>query len=144
MDGLLKVAVVSVFTFGATNALAVSDTFNATLEIKQAISMTKTSDLDFGLITSDQATDVVVAKSDSGAAAFTINGGTGAVVDVAISNTNLVNGANTIPAEFSFDSNLTLTGGTAELKIGGTAKTAGATLVAGTYSANVPVDVTYQ
>ncbi|WP_159737833.1 DUF4402 domain-containing protein [Vibrio atypicus] len=144
MDKILKVAALSIFTLSATNVLAASDTFNATLEVKQAISMSKTSNLDFGIITTDQATDVVIAQGDAGAAAFNITGGTGEVVTIAISNTTLVNGGNNVAAEFDFPSTLTLTGGTGELKVGGTARVASATLVAGTYSATVPVNVTYQ
>ncbi|WP_210443725.1 DUF4402 domain-containing protein, partial [Vibrio crassostreae] len=120
------------------------DTFDATLEVKQAITMTKTSDLDFGIITSDNTTDVVIAQGDAGAAAFTLSGESGDAVTVSISDTNLVNGANTIAAEFDFNSAITLTGGNANLNIGGTARTSSATLVAGTYTANVAVDVTYQ
>ncbi|WP_104026496.1 DUF4402 domain-containing protein [Vibrio jasicida] len=144
MNTFVKVTALSAITFSSMNAFAFSDTFDATLEVKQAITMTRTSNLDFGIITSDRTTDVVIAQGDAGAATFTIDGGAGEVVDVAISGTNLVNGANNVAATFDFSPALTLTGGTAELKIGGTAQVSTATLVAGTYSASVPVDVTYQ
>ena len=44
MKKLIQVAALSAFTFSATNALAVTDTFNATLKVKQAISLTKDKD----------------------------------------------------------------------------------------------------
>ncbi|CAH7433438.1 Flagellar hook-length control protein fliK [Vibrio chagasii] len=144
MNKVLKVVAVSALSISSANVFAVSDTFDATLEVKQAITMTKTSDLDFGIITSDNTTDVVVAQGDAGAAAFTLSGESGDTVTVSISDTNLVNGVNTIAAEFDFNNAITLTGGTADLNIGGTARTSSATLVAGTYTANVAVDVTYQ
>ena len=142
MNTFVKITALSALTLSSMNAFAVSDTFDATLEVKQAITMTRTSNLDFGIITSDRTTDVVIAQGDAGAATFTIDGGE--VVDVAVAGTNLVNGANNVAATFDFSPTLTLTGGTAELKIGGTAEVSTATLVAGTYSASVPVDVTYQ
>ncbi|UPR56433.1 DUF4402 domain-containing protein [Vibrio sp. ED004] len=144
MNKVFKVVAVSALSISSANVFAVSDTFDATLEVKQAITMTKTSDLDFGIITSDNTTDVVVAQGDAGAAAFTLSGESGDAVTVSISHTNLVNGANTIAAEFDFNSAITLTGGNANLNIGGTARTSSSTLVAGTYTANVAVDVTYQ
>ncbi len=48
--------------------------------------------------------------------AFTLSGESGDAVTVSISNTDLLNGANTIGAEFDFNSAITLTGGTADLK----------------------------
>ncbi|MEZ8840622.1 DUF4402 domain-containing protein [Vibrio splendidus] len=144
MNKVFKVVAVSALSISSANVFAVSDTFDATLEVKQAITMTKTSDLDFGIITSDNTTDVVIAQGDAGAAAFTLSGESGDAVTVSISDTNLVNGVNTIAAEFDFNNAITLTGGTAALNIGGTARTSSAKLVAGTYTANVAVDVTYQ
>ena len=144
MNKVFKVVAVSALSISSANVFAVSDTFDATLEVKQAITMTKTSDLDFGIITSDNTTDVVVAQGDAGAAAFTLTGESGDTVTVSISDTNLVNGVNTIAAEFDFNNAITLTGGTADLNIGGTARTSSASLVAGTYAAHVAVDVTYQ
>ncbi|WP_333918554.1 DUF4402 domain-containing protein [Vibrio crassostreae] len=144
MNKIFKVVAVSALSISSANVFAVSDTFDATLEVKQAITMTKTSDLDFGIITSDNTTDVVIAQGDAGAAAFTLSGESGDAVTVSISDTNLVNGVNTIAAEFDFNNAITLTGGSADLNIGGTARTSSATLVAGTYTANVSVDVTYQ
>ncbi|CDT89115.1 conserved hypothetical protein [Vibrio coralliirubri] len=144
MNKVFKVVAVSALSISSANVFAVSDTFDATLEVKQAITMTKTSDLDFGIITSDNTTDVVIAQGDAGAAAFTLSGESGDAVTVSISDTNLVNGVNTIAAEFDFNNAITLTGGTADLNIGGTARTSSAILVAGTYTANVAVDVTYQ
>jgi hypothetical protein len=88
MNTFVKVTALSAITFSSMNAFAVSDTFDATLEVKQAITMTRTSNLDFGIITSDRTTDVVIAQGDAGAATFTIDGGAGEVVDVAISGTN--------------------------------------------------------
>ncbi|MEZ9267966.1 hypothetical protein BCU63_32630, partial [Vibrio splendidus] len=133
MNKVFKVVAVSALSISSANVFAVSDTFDATLEVKQAITMTKTSDLDFGIITSDNTTDVVIAQGDAGAAAFTLSGESGDAVTVSISDTNLVNGVNTIAAEFDFNNAITLTGGTAALNIGGTARTSSATLVAGTY-----------
>ncbi|PTO95277.1 hypothetical protein CWO08_11200 [Vibrio sp. 10N.286.48.B8] len=144
MNKIFKVVAVSALSISSANVFAVSDTFDATLEVKQAITMTKTSDLDFGIITSDNTTDVVIAQGDAGAAAFTLSGESGDAVTVSISDTNLVNGVNTIAAEFDFNNAITLTGGSADLNIGGTARTSSATLVSGTYTANVAVDVTYQ
>lgn len=144
MNNVLKVLAVSALSLSSASTFAASQTFDATLEVKQAISMVKTSDLDFGIITTDNTTDIVIAQNDAGAAAFTVSGEAGDSVSVAIANTNLVNGANTIAAEFDFSNALTLTGGNADLKIGGTARTSSATLVAGTYTANVSVDITYQ
>ena len=144
MSKIVKVAALSLFAFSANNALAATDSFNATLEVKQAVTVTNSTDLDFGIITTDSGTDIVIAQADSGAATFAITGSTGSQVSVAISNTDLVNGANKIAAEFDFNPTLTLTAGTAELKVGGTARVASATLAPGTYSATVPVEVTYQ
>ncbi|MEZ9549584.1 MULTISPECIES: DUF4402 domain-containing protein, partial [Vibrio] len=122
MNKIFKVVAVSALSISSANVFAVSDTFDATLEVKQAITMTKTSDLDFGIITSDNTTDVVIAQGDAGAAAFALSGESGDAVTVSISDTNLVNGANTIAAEFDFNSAITLTGGNANLNIGGTAR----------------------
>ena len=54
MNKVFKVVAVSALSISSANVFAVSDTFDATLEVKQAITMTKTSDLDFGIITSDK------------------------------------------------------------------------------------------
>ena len=51
MNKVFKVVAVSALSISSANVFAVSDTFDATLEVKQAITMTKTSDLDFGIIT---------------------------------------------------------------------------------------------
>lgn len=144
MNKIVKVAALSLFTFTATNALAISDTFTASLEVKQALSISKVKDLDFGIVTSDHNADIVVAKNAAGAATFNINGADGDTVTIAISDTNLDNGGDLIATTFDFSPTLPLTGGSATLEIGGTARVAGQTLVAGTYTANVSVDVTYQ
>ena len=65
MNKVFKVVAVSALSISSASAFAVSDTFDATLEVKQAITMTKTSDLDFGIITSDNTTDVVIAQADA-------------------------------------------------------------------------------
>ena len=151
MKKLIQVAALSAFTFSATNALAVSDTFNATLVVKQAISLTKDKDLDFGEVLTTHNTDIVVAQADAGAAKFTINGENNAPVTVTINDTDLVHtdGTNKIAATFDFNASPTLSGtGAAELLIGGTAKVADAVtannFIAGTYQASVNVDVVYQ
>ncbi len=60
MNKSLRLLLVSALSISSANVFAVSDTFDATLEVKQAITMTKTSDLDFGIITSDNTTDIVI------------------------------------------------------------------------------------
>jgi hypothetical protein len=152
MKKLIQVAALSAFTFSATNALAVSDTFNATLTVKQAISLNKDKDLDFGDVLTTHTTDIVVAQSDAGAAKFTINGENNAPVTVTINDTDLVHTTDAgkkIAAEFDFNASPTLSGtGAADLLIGGTAKVADAvaasSFIAGTYQAAVNVDVVYQ
>ena len=154
MKKLIQVAALSAFTFSATDALAVTGTFDAKLVVKEAISLVKDKDLDFGEVTTSDTADITVEKGDSTAAQFTISGEKNTGVDVTINNAKMLNagdptkGINVVFTD-KFDKTPTLDNtGKYVLNVGGIAKIADASgtgdFVAGDYKAAVSVEVEYQ
>lgn len=155
MKKLIQVAALSAFTFSATNALAaVTESFDAKLLVRQAISLINERPLDFGVVTTSDTTDITVEKGAGNAAQFTITGEKNAVVDVTINDAKMLNAADPtkgINVVFTdkFDKAPTLdNGGKFVLNVGGIAKIADASVagdfVTGNYKAAVPVEVEYQ
>lgn len=147
MKTLKNIALVSLFA-AAPSVMAASGTFGSSISVLEPVSISKTSDLDFGTIYTDQTANITVAAADAGAAAFSITGESGKVVDVSVDATvAMTDGANTINVN-SIAPDVaapTLTGGNAVVKIGGVADIAGAgTLVAGSYTGVVNITVAYQ
>ncbi|MBD1555671.1 DUF4402 domain-containing protein [Vibrio sp. S9_S30] len=148
MRVIKKLALLSLAAI-APSAMAVTDTFNSSITVLEPLSISKTNDLDFGSIFTDQATNVTVTTADTGAAAFTITGQSGSTVDVTVDTTATMAdgsgnsiGVNSIAVD---NASPALTGGTATVKIGGVANIVGAgTLVAGNYSGTVNITVAYQ
>lgn len=132
----------------APAAMAASETFTSSIEVIAPVSITKTADLDFGTILADETANVTVAAADAGAAAFTITGNAGDTVTVTVDNTaTMTDGSNNIGviSIAPDDAAPVLTGGSATVKVGGVADIATAgTLVAGSYTGNVNIDVVYQ
>ncbi|BDU38263.1 conserved hypothetical protein [Vibrio nigripulchritudo MADA3029] len=148
MKSMKKLALISLAAV-APGVMAASDTFTSSIVVLEPVSISKTADLDFGSIFTDATTNVTVATTDAGAAAFTINGQTGSVVDVTVDATALMadGSGNDIAVNSIAVDNATptLTGGTATVKIGGVADIASeTTLVAGTYNGTVNITVAYQ
>ncbi|PKF78480.1 hypothetical protein CW749_15485 [Vibrio sp. vnigr-6D03] len=148
MKFIKKLALISLAAV-APSAMAVTDTFNSSINVLEPVSISKTNDLDFGSIFTDQATNVTVAAADAGAAAFTITGTSGSTVDVTVDTTATMGdgNGNSIAVNSIAPDNASpaLTGGTATVKIGGVADIVGAgTLVAGNYSGTVNITVVYQ
>ncbi|MDA0148232.1 DUF4402 domain-containing protein [Vibrio sp. LaRot3] len=147
MNKLVKAVVTSAIVLSSTQVFAATGTFDATLEVKQAITLNRVSGLDFGVITTSDNTDIVIAQGDAGAATFNVTGKAGDIVNVNVGDANsttIKNGANTIGLSLDAPTTLTLTGGNATLNIGGTAAIASASLVEGSYAQSIPVEVTYQ
>lgn len=153
----LSVATILFGIQGAANAATGSATASAT--ILSPISVTKTSDLDFGKIIAG-ASASTVALTGAGAftcgsgltcsgthtpAAFNVAGTAGEAVTVASDATvTLISGANSMSATLvPTASSLTLVGGTASFNVGGTLSVAG-NQAAGAYAGTFNVTVNYQ
>ena len=147
MKTLKNIALVSLIA-AAPSVMAASGTFGSSISVLAPVAISKTADLDFGTIYTDQTTNVTVATADAGAAAFNITGESGKTVDVSVdASVAMTDGANTINV-ISIAPDLaspTLTAGTTVVKIGGVADIASAgSLVAGSYSGSVNITVAYQ
>lgn len=123
----------------------------ATIEIIPPLSISQTSSLDFGTIFSDRTTDVIVATTDGGAAAFTVSGHDGLTVDVSTEATTTLthttDGTKTIPVVgINLNNASVVLNGATEVKAGGTADIDNATgaLTVGNYTGSFNVTVVYQ
>lgn len=143
MKAIITSAIATTLALSATNVVAATATFDASLVVQQAVSLVRDRHLDLGQITTDQTSDIVIGQGDAGAAQFTISGTDGASVGISVTNTTLTNNTSTIGINFDAPASLTLTGGAATLNIGATALVSAATLEDGTYSATTNVDVIY-
>ncbi|EGU37483.1 DUF4402 domain-containing protein [Vibrio scophthalmi] len=147
MKNLVKVVVASALALSAFQASALTEKLDITLNVKQPLTLVNTKALDFGTIFTSETADQAIQYTDPEAAAFDVTGEAGSIVDVAVNNGNTVeldNAGNKLVVTFNNPAALTLTGGNAVLNVGGTVGVAGKTLVAGAYTAQVDVAVTYQ
>jgi hypothetical protein len=144
-----------------TPAYAATGTGDATVQILQAITVTKASDLNFGkVVAASSASTVTVGENDArtcGAAltcygattagAFNVTGAAGETVTVAIDSPTISltdGGSNTIAATVSTTtSSLVLTGGNGNFKVAGLLNV-GANQAGGTYAGQYTVSVNYQ
>lgn len=145
MKNLVKVVAVSALALSTSQVMAATGTFNATIEVTQAIEFNAARALDFGSITTLDNTDITVAPAAG--ALLEVSGTPNATLTITPPvKFNLVHTNTTDIIEVGVTSVNTLTldsAGNADLEIGGTAKISTANLVAGTYSANVDIDVVY-
>lgn len=123
----------------------------ATIEIIPPLAIAQTSPLDFGTIFSDRTTDVVVATTDGGAAAFTITGHDGTTTDITTETTatltHTTDGTKTIPIiGINLNNASIVLNGATEVKAGGTADIDNAVgaLTVGNYTGSFNVTVVYQ
>ncbi|MBB3981709.1 hypothetical protein GGR44_001356 [Sphingobium fontiphilum] len=161
VKGLGLAGMVSAAGMITAPAHATSATGDATVKILQAITVAKSSDLNFGkVLASSTASTVAIAESGtrtcgSGlscygtttAGAFNVTGSTGETVSVAIDNPTITlsdGGANAMTVALNTStSSMTLAGGTGSFKIAGTLNV-GANQAAGTYAGQYSVSVNYQ
>ncbi len=145
----------------ASPAYATSANGDASVQILQAISVTKASDLNFGkVVAAATASTVAVGEDNSrncGAAltcygattagAFNVTGTAGQTVTVSIDSPSITlsdGGSNSLAATVSTTtSSLVLTGGTGNFKVAGLLNV-GANQAAGTYAGQYTVSVNYQ
>lgn len=153
MKNLVKVVAASALTLATSQAFAsTTANFDATLQVTQALTLTKNTNLDFGAITTADNTDIVVAQGATGvkqAANFTVKGETARQVTFNVPDTiDLVSdndATNKISVTLDPKPSVILdAGGDGTLSIGGTAKVSTATLLAGSYTANTIVSIVYQ
>ncbi|ANS87646.1 hypothetical protein VSVS12_03946 [Vibrio scophthalmi] len=147
MKNLVKVVVASALALSAFQASALTEKLDITLNVKQPLTLVNTKALEFGTIFTSETVDQVIQYTDPEAAAFDVTGETGSIVGVSVNNGNTVeldNAGNKLVVTFNNPAALTLAAGTTVLNVGGTVGVAGKTLVAGAYSAQVDVAVTYQ
>lgn len=146
-------------TAGAANAAPVTASATARATILQQITVTNTSDLDFGTVVSG-ASASTVAISTAGArtcgagltctgpttsANFDITGTANAVVTITGDNSvTLTSGSNSMTASLTRSAaTATLTGGTSSVQVGGTLNVA-ANQADGAYSGTFNITVDYQ
>lgn len=155
-------ALLTILVAGSEPAYAASATGGATVKILQAITVTKSSDLDFGKIVPSASASTVAIAEDStrtcgaglscygttAAGAFDITGSAGESVTVAIDNPNITlsdGGSNSMAVALNTTTTgLTLSGaGAGSFKVAGTLNV-GANQAAGVYSGQYSVSVSYQ
>ncbi|MGF1908414.1 hypothetical protein L4C38_03115 [Vibrio kasasachensis] len=151
MKNLVKVVAVSALALSTSQVMATAtDTFQATLEVKPALTIEKVlgKDLKFPAAYIGQTGTIEVPASHTDAAQFDITGPDTETVDVVINNSDPVilnNGGNTIPLALIAPSTHTFSGSSGQLLIGGTIDLTGITLVAGTYTTGaIDVAIKYQ
>tara|TARA_B110001454_G_scaffold138436_1_gene128640 strand:- start:3067 stop:3555 length:489 start_codon:yes stop_codon:yes gene_type:complete len=150
----------AVSLFGVQSAAhAATASASAAANILSPITVTKTSDLDFGKIVAGASASTVTLTSagaltcGSGltcsgthnAAAFNVAGSTGEIVTVASdASVTLISGANSMTASLAPSAaSLTLAGGAASFNVGGVLSV-GASQAAGAYTGTFNVTVNYQ
>ncbi|OLQ84303.1 hypothetical protein BIY21_05290 [Vibrio ponticus] len=148
MKNLVKVVAASAIALSTSNVIAsntASTTFNASIQVVQALEIAKTQDLTFPKVYSTQTGKVTVNAADATAAVFTVTGEENNIVDVEVANTNVTNGSDSYALSFLTDPTLTISGDT-ELRIGGEVDFLNnGPIPSGTYTANaINVKVTYQ
>lgn len=133
---------------------------DATVKILQAITVSKTADLNFGNVVPSAAAATVAVGEDgtrtcgtglscygtTTSGAFNVTGTAGETVSVGIDNATiqLSNGTQSMAVALSTStSSLTLAGGTGSFRVGGTLSV-GANQAAGTYTGQYNVSVNYQ
>ncbi|PQJ62293.1 DUF4402 domain-containing protein [Photobacterium angustum] len=144
---------VTFVTFASLPLLSHAEDQNiqATIEVIAPLTLVQTSALDFGTIFSDSTTNVVVATTDAGAAAFNITGHDGDSVNITHDNTATMTHSTTSDtiSVTGITTDLTtalLSTSPTEVKVGGTADIVNASspLVVGTYTGTFNVSVVYQ
>ena len=152
MRKLLPATLVLLLLSGA--AWAASTNFNVTINIRQAITITKISDLDFGTVEAGSTTYTVAAATSghnagasATAATFDVDGTDGAAATVQVSSPVTVTGLNlggTGSVALSLSAtNITFPSGTPErVYVGGSIDVTG--LAADDYSGSSTITVLYQ
>ncbi|QHL90106.1 DUF4402 domain-containing protein [Sphingomonas changnyeongensis] len=161
LKALAFAGVAAAGTLTSAPAFAQSATGDATVTVLQALSVTKTADLNFGKITASNTASTVAVAQDgtrtcgtgltcygtTTAGAFNVLGSAGESVSVVLDNPTitLANGASdTMSVALTASaSSLTLTGGAGSFRVAGVLNV-GAFQAQGTYTGQYSVSVNYQ
>ncbi|WP_050742541.1 DUF4402 domain-containing protein [Deferribacter desulfuricans] len=132
----------------ATAAFAASATGTATLDVIQALTITKNQDLNLGQVVQGDATGATVATTDANAASFTVTGQANAALSVTVdSSVTLDDGSgNTINVSLTNDATSPALDATGSytFHVGGSTGPIASSQPVGTYTGTFNVTVDYQ
>lgn len=152
-------AVVALAAFGSSAAYAADATATATATLVEPVTLSKTADLNFGTVVSGTGASTVQVSNAGArtcgagitcagtvtAAQFSVDGANGyvLVISVPTSAVSLTSGANSMTANLTPVSNITLGTGASTFGVGGTLNV-GANQAQGVYTGTFTVSANYQ